>query len=259
MRFIDTHVHFDDFVREGELEALLNRAQEAQVVKLLSIGGSEAANALSLLLAEEYPGRIFGCVGYDRDLAMASPDLLGLAQYAVNPLVKAIGEAGLDYYYVPESAPQQRLLFSENLALAAKVQKPIVVHTREADDDTLALLREYAAVWKGREGMLGVVHCFTRDRAFAEQVLDLGFMISFSGIVTFNNAAVLREVAGFVPDDRLLIETDSPYLAPVPLRGRRNEPSFVVHVAKQLAELRGCSLELLAVSTSKNATALFSI
>jgi TatD DNase family protein len=135
----------------------------------------------------------------------------------------------------------------------------VVVHTRDADEDTAAILKDYANDWRGNPVRLGVLHCFTRDTAFAREVLDLGLMVSFSGIITFANADPLREVAKYVPDDRLLIETDSPYLAPVPMRGNRNEPSFVVHVAKQLAELRGCSLDFMANLTARNARTLFAL
>ena len=255
--FIDTHVHFDRFVKDGSFSELLEHAKEAKVNEMVAIGGSSEANALSLKLAEEHPGRIFGCAGYDRDEATESPDLTELRGFATNPLVKAIGETGLDYYYTAETATEQKKLFAENLALAVEFKKPVVVHTRDADDDTLALLKDYSRDWTGDAARLGVLHCFTRDTVFARKVLDLGLMISFSGIVTFANADPLREVAKYVPDDRLLIETDSPYLAPVPMRGNRNEPAFVVHVAKQLAELRGGSVDFIANLTAQNARTLF--
>lgn len=257
--FIDTHVHFDRFVTDGTFPELLIQTKEAKVLEMVAIGGSSEANALSLKLAEEHPGRIFGCAGYDRDEATKDCDLSELRSFLGNPLVKAVGETGLDYYYTAETAKEQKKLFADNLALAAEVGKPVVVHTRDADEDTVALLRDYASAWKGDAARLGVLHCFTRDTAFARRVLDLGLMISFSGIVTFANADPLREVVGYVPDDRLLIETDSPYLAPVPMRGRRNEPAFVVHVAKQLAELKGCSLDFMANRTATNARTLFAL
>ncbi len=257
--FIDTHVHFDRFVKDGTFPDLLEHAEEARVLEMVAIGGSVEANALSLKLAEEHPGRIFGCAGYDRDEAAEKPDLSALREFVADPRVKAVGETGLDYYYTAETASEQKKLFAENLALASEFKKPVVVHSRDADEDTVALLKDYAGAWKGDPARLGVLHCFTRDKAFARQVLDLGLMISMSGIVTFLNADPLREVAKYVPDDRLLIETDSPYLAPVPMRGNRNEPAFVVHVAKQLAELRECSLESLANLTAKNARRLFAL
>jgi len=257
--FIDTHVHFDRFVEEGSFPALLEHAREAKVEEMVAIGGSPEANALSLKLAEEYPGRIYGCAGLDRDEALKRPDLSELRALVQNPLVRAVGETGLDYFYTPETAAEQKRLFAENLALAAEFGKPVVVHTRDADEDTVALLKDYAQAWKAEPARLGVLHCFTRETAFARQVLDLGLMISFSGIVTFANADALRGVVRYVPDDRLLIETDSPYLAPVPMRGKRNEPAFVVHVAKQLAQLKGCSLESIANLTATNARTLFAL
>ena len=276
--FIDTHVHFDRFVKDGSFPEVLEHAGAAEVCEMVAIGGTAAANALSLKLAAEHPGRIFGCAGYDRDEALArrAPlepqnkelrtsnsegviDFAWLKKQVSNPLAKAVGETGLDYFYSAETASAQKKLFAENLALAVEFEKPAVVHTRDADEDTLAILTDFSKDWKGDPGRLGVLHCFTRDTAFAGKMLDLGLMISFSGIVTFANADPLREVAKYVPDDRLLIETDSPYLAPVPMRGKRNEPAFVVHVAKQLAELRGGSVDSVANLTARNARTLFAL
>jgi len=256
--FIDSHVHFDRFVKDGTFDEILANAKTAGVLEMVAIGGSTEANALSLKLAEEHPGCIFGCAGYDRDLATEAYDSAELREYVANPLVKAVGETGLDYYYTEDTAKEQQKLFNDNLALAAEFEKPVVVHSRDADEDTVALLKDYAGAWKG-SGCCGVLHCFTRDTAFARQVLDLGLMISFSGIVTFANADALREVVPYVPDDRLLIETDSPYLAPVPMRGQRCEPAYVVHTAKQLADLKGCSLESMANLTAINARTLFAL
>jgi TatD DNase family protein len=146
----------------------------------------------------------------------------------------------------------------DNLDIAAGLGKPVVVHSREADEDTLRLLADYAARWPRTDAAPGVLHCFTGSLSFARRLIDLGFMISFSGIVTFKNADALREVAAEVPDERLLIETDSPYLAPVPYRGKRNEPAYVLEVARLLAELRGCELETLAAYTTANALRFFS-
>jgi len=276
--FIDTHVHFDRFVKDGSFPEVLEHAGAAEVCEMVAIGGTAEANALSLKLAAEHPGRIFGCAGYDRDEALARRAPLepqnkelrtsnseGVIDFALlekqvsNPLAKAVGETGLDYFYSAETASAQKKLFAENLALAVEFEKPAVVHTRDADEDTLAILTDFSKDWKGDPGRLGVLHCFTRDTAFAGKMLDLGLMISFSGIVTFANADPLREVAKYVPDDRLLIETDSPYLAPVPMRGKRNEPAFVVHVAKQLAELRGGSVDSVANLTARNARTLFAL
>ena len=257
--FIDSHVHFDRFENDGTLAEILENAKAAEVLEMVAIGGSSEANDRSLRLAQEYPGRIFGCAGYDRDEAETEYDLSELRTYVENPFVKAVGETGLDYYYTADTAKEQKKLFNDNLMLAAEFEKPVVVHSRDADEDTVALLADYAKAWKADPARLGVLHCFTRDVKFARQMLDLGMMISFSGIVTFANADPLREVVQYVPDDRLLIETDAPYLAPVPMRGNRCEPAFVVHTAKQLAELKGVSLESMANSTATNARALFAL
>lgn len=257
--FIDSHVHFDRFVKDGSFSEILENAQQAELHEMIAIGGTADANELSLKLAGDYPGRIFGCAGYDRDEAEKELDFAALRSIVANPLVKAVGETGLDYYYTADTAKEQQALFNENLALAVEFEKPVVVHSRDADEDTIALLEEYAAAWKGGDGRLGVLHCFTRDTRFARQVLDLGLMISFSGIVTFANADALREVVSYVPNDRLLIETDSPYLAPVPMRGNRCEPAFVVHTAEKLAELKGIPLESIADLTTKNARSLFAL
>ncbi len=254
--FFDTHVHFDDFVADGSLGAILERAA-GNVSKMIAVGGSPEANELSLKLAGEFPGKIYSSVGYDRGLAGEPLDFAVLRELAAQRETVAIGETGLDYFYEPEKAKEQKELFFQCLEIAAEVQKPVIVHTRDADDDTLGMLANFSKVWKGDPSRIGVLHCFTRDLQFARALLDLGFHISFSGIVTFANADPLREVAMFVPKDRLLIETDSPYLAPVPHRGKRNEPAFVADVAKRLAEVRGCTVESLAKATMDNALHLF--
>ncbi|MBI9021334.1 MAG: TatD family hydrolase [Verrucomicrobia bacterium] len=257
--FFDTHVHFDDFAADGSLAALLDRAEVSKVWKLLAVGGSPEANELSVRLALEFPGRIFGSVGYDRGLAGEPLDFAALREQAARPETVAIGETGLDYFYEPEKAKEQKALFFQCLEIAAEVQKPVIIHTRDADDDTLGMLADFSKGWKGDPSRLGVLHCFTRDQPFARELLDLGFHISFSGIVTFANADPLRAVAKFIPEDRLLIETDSPYLAPVPHRGKRCEPAFVADTAKRLAELRGGTVESLAMATTNNALNLFGL
>jgi TatD DNase family protein len=255
--FFDTHVHFDDFVKDGTMEAVLERAEVADVGRTIAVGGSPEANELAQTLAEAHPKRIFAAAGYDRHLAGAPVDITALRQLAAKPSIAAIGETGLDYFYEPEKAKEQQRLFSQCLEIAALFRKPVIVHTRDADDDTLGMLTDFSKYLKGDPARLGVIHCFTRDRKMAKALLDLGFYISFSGIVTFANADPLREVAKFIPDDRLLIETDAPYLAPVPHRGKRCEPAFVAATAKRLAELRGCAVESLAKTTAQNAVYLF--
>lgn len=257
--FFDTHVHFDDFVKDAALTDVLARAESSNVRKMIAVGGSPEANELAQMLAEEHPERIYAAVGYDRHMADSSCDIAALRELAAKDVTVAIGETGLDYFYEPEKAKEQQRLFFQCLETAIQVRKPVIVHTRDADDDTLSILSDFSKQWKGDPASVGVLHCFTRDQKMAKALLDLGFYISFSGIVTFANADPLREVAKFVPDDRLLIETDSPYLAPVPHRGKRCEPAFVADTAKRLAELRGCAVESLAKTTMENAIQLFGL
>lgn len=257
--FFDTHVHFDDFVKDGTLEGVLERAEAAGVLKMVAVGGSPEANELAQMLSEAFPERIYAAAGYDRHMADSICDIIALRELAARPSTVAIGETGLDYFYEPEKAKEQQRLFFQCLETAIHARKPVIVHTRDADDDTLSILTDYAKHWKGDAARVGVIHCFTRDRKMATALLDLGFYISFSGIVTFANADPLREVATFIPDDRLLIETDAPYLAPIPHRGKRCEPGFVVDTAKRLAELRGCTVESLAKTTAQNAIRLFGL
>lgn len=166
--------------------------------------------------------------------------------------IVALGETGLDYHYASSTRELQMEYFQRHLAAALVVNKPVIVHTREASEDTLALLKPFC-----EQGGQGVIHCFTEDLAFARQVIGMGLYVSFSGIVTFHSAKALREVAKAVPLDRMLIETDSPYLAPVPHRGKQNEPSYVRDVAEYIADLRGLSLEFLAQQTTENFFRLF--
>ncbi len=257
--FFDTHVHFDDFVKDGTLESVLERADIANAFNMIAVGGSPEANELAQRLAGAFPKRIYAAAGYDRHMAGSICDITALRELAANDVTVAIGETGLDYFYEPEKAKEQQRLFFQCLEISIHSRKPVIVHTRDADDDTLSILTDFSKHWKGDPACLGVIHCFTRDQKMAKALLDLGFYISFSGIVTFANADPLREVAIFIPDDRLLIETDAPYLAPVPHRGERCEPAFVVDTAKRLAELRGFTVESLAKTTMENAIQLFGL
>lgn len=259
--WVDSHTHFDAFDRAGLVPRMLERAQGAGVTRMIAIGGSDEANERAVRLAKEHPGVISAVVGYDRDLATADVDagaLRGLIK-ASPGCVTGVGESGLDYHYEPDSAPAQKKLFSMMLELAAEVDRPIVVHSREADADTLDLLREYARSRKGDPAYPGVLHCFTGTYDFARKLLDLGMLISFSGILTFRNAEALRDCARRLPLDRILIETDAPYLAPAPHRGKTNEPAWVFRVAETLATIRPDRLQTIAEATTANARALFTI
>jgi len=228
-RLFDTHAHFSGTAEDA---AAVDRAATAGVVRIMAVGGSEELNAA----AAPFPVR---ALGYDRD--QAGRDLAPIGYEGV----AAVGEIGLDYHYSPDTRKAQIELFAMQLELARRIDRPIVVHTRDADADTLGLLREIPS--------RGIIHCFTGSPRFCRDLLDLGFMISISGIVTFRAADNVRESALVVPDDRLLLETDSPYLSPVPVRGTPNEPANLVHTAKFLAVLRGADYGELAETTFRNA------
>ncbi|MCX7819277.1 MAG: TatD family hydrolase [Kiritimatiellae bacterium] len=255
-RWFDSHAHVDH-LDDAAAEQMCERAAAAGVVAILAVGGTPAMNAAALRLAARRPAQVAAAVGWDRSLAGAAPSLAELRDTARRPEVVAVGETGLDYHYGRETAGAQRRLFEEVLALAAVVGKPVVVHSREAEEDTLAMLRQHGEGWRGAPGRLGVIHCFTGDWPFARALLDLGWHISFSGIVTFRHAHDLREIAAKVPEDRLLIETDSPWLSPEPRRGRPNEPARVVDVGGVVAAARGLAPAALAELTWRNAARLF--
>ena len=256
----DTHVHFDGLGTRDEADACLARAQAAGVSGMIAVGGSPEANAHALDIAGRFPATASAAVGYDRYCAVSEPPLAALDSMLANwAHIAAVGEIGLDFHYEPETKARQAGLFRQMLERARHHQLPVIVHSRESDEETLAILAEHVSLWKGPPDRVGVLHSFTGGDVFARRVLELGLHISFSGILTFRNAASLREVAKTVPDNRLLIETDSPYLAPVPLRGRKNEPAFVRYVAEVLAHVRGCPLERIAKLTTANARRLFGL
>ena len=247
MRLFDTHCHFET-ADHGEIAAILARAREAEVERLMAVGGSAALNASAVAAAELGAG-VLCAIGLDRDQAGSSSPTSQLPDTSTLPLsLSAWGEIGLDYHYSPGTRDAQLRLFAEQLEAARRRDLPVVIHTREADEDTLGLLREIPS--------RGIIHCFTGTPDAARKFLDLGFYISISGIVTFRAADNVRESALVVPDDRILIETDSPFLAPVPLRGRPNEPAFIRYVCEFLAALRKTPPEEFAEITFANATAV---
>lgn len=256
-RYIDTHAHFDDFVAEGNVGDILSRCRDAGVMRAVAIGGSLETNARALSLADEYPEMLRATIGMDRYEIKKEFDRAALRAQAEHPGVVAIGESGLDYHYEPQTRTGQRALFEEMLELAAAVHRPIVIHSREADDDTIEHLRAFVARPGVSADRPGVLHCMTGSETFARRLLDLGFYISFSGIVTFKKSEDLRAVARVVPADRILFETDAPYLAPVPMRGKRNEPAWVAYVAAALAIERNVRLQELAEQVWENASRLF--
>jgi TatD DNase family protein len=256
---IDSHCHLADPAFAGDFEAVVSRAIEAGVstgLCILAYGDENEARqaarvrrvwpALRVALgAHPHQAHVFTDRLHEVDGAIR-------AALAATPDATAIGEIGLDYHYDFSPRDVQRHVFAVQVALARETRLPIVVHTRDADDDTVALIRA-----EGAGSVRGVFHCFSGSDALARRALDLGFLLSFSGIVTFPKAGPLREIAAWVPDDRLLVETDCPYLAPVPMRGKRNEPGWVTHTAAVIAAARGVGVEEIDRVVTANFARLF--
>jgi TatD DNase family protein len=257
---VDTHVHFDLVEKDASLIDVLQRAKDAGVERVMAVGGSLDGNIRALSLAAAHSSYIFAAVGFDRccvGQTVPMPDLEIAAR--TGPAVVALGEMGLDYHYSPGTRQAQIELFGRMLDLARKLLLPIIVHSREADADTFDLVGEHARLWKGDPDRVGVLHCFTGTEEFAKRLLGIGMSLSFSGILSFRNADSLRAVARMVPARQLLIETDSPYLAPVPYRGKANEPANVRRVAEVLAEVRKQDFDAVASVTTENAVRLFGL
>lgn len=245
---VDSHCHLDDSKFAVDREQVIERALAAGVERMMAIGTGDGPPDLETAVrqADRYPF-IYATIGvHPHDAAKAAADTFaGLRDLAAHPKVLAIGEIGLDYHYDFSPRDVQRQVFAAQLEIAGESGKPIVIHTREAWDDTLAILREH---WRGA----GIMHCFTGDEQQAREALDLGFHLSFGGVLTFPKADTVRQAARITPLDRLLVETDCPYLAPVPHRGKRNEPAFVVETVRRLAEVRGCTPSEIAAATTAN-------
>jgi TatD DNase family protein len=248
---IDSHCHLDSAEFDNDRDAVVERALEAGVEHMMAIGTGNGPPDLEagLRLADKHPA-FFATIGiHPHDAAKASPaDFKHLTDLLSHPKVLAVGEIGLDYHYDFSPRDVQKSAFIQQMEIAAQAKKPIVIHTREAWEDTLALIEQH---WTPH-GIGGIMHCFSGAPAEARRALDLGFYLSFGGIVTFPKALAVQESAKSTPRDRILLETDAPYLAPVPKRGKRNEPALMVHTARKLAELRGESYEDICNATNKN-------
>jgi TatD DNase family protein len=256
---IDTHTHLDDARYNDDRDAMIARAREAGVGAFVTIGCDLSTSRAAVALADQY-SFVYASIGVHPHEVKHIGDgwYDEFRRLVKNKKVVAYGEIGLDYHYNHSSPKDQRDRFREQIQLARELNLPVIIHTREAQEDTIAILKEEKASDVG-----GVFHCFSGDAWLAKDALDLGFYLSFSGILTFQNATMLREIAKNTPLDRVLIETDCPYLTPVPHRGKRNEPAYVSYVAQQLAQIHGDTQGLSAARigelTSENAKRLFKI
>ena len=254
---VDSHCHLDRLELDrfaGGLAGVLEAASKNGVTRLLSVATDLESWPRLAGMTEPYPQVALAVGVHPSERDGRAPTVAELAALGREPRVVAIGETGLDYYYGRDFMERQQAWFRVHIAAARAVGKPLIVHTRDARADTLRLLEEEGAAEVG-----GVLHCFTEDWDMAERALALGFHISFSGIVTFKNAQQIQDVARKTPADRMLVETDSPYLAPTPHRGKPNQPAWVRHVAEFVAQLRGESLEQVAAVTSANYGRLFGV
>ena len=252
MRLVDSHCHLDFPELAADLEGILARMADNRVERAMCISVTLPDLPRVIALAERHP-QLWATVGvhpdYEDTPEPSEEDLLRLADH---PRVLAIGETGLDYYRLTGELEWQRQRFRTHIRAARRLGKPLVVHTRNAAADTLQIMAEEGAAEVG-----GVMHCFTESQAVADAAMAMNFLISFSGIVTFKNAKDLQEVARKVPLDRMLVETDAPYLAPVPHRGKTNQPAWVRHVAEFIAQLRGVTAETIAEATTANFERVF--
>ncbi len=251
---VDSHCHLDFSDFADNMDEVMARAERAGVGLMLTIGTTLARFDTVRAIAEKYE-RVYCSVGVHPHEAKAEPDTTTeqLLELAAHPKVVGIGESGLDYHYEHSPREVQKSLFRAHAAAARQSGLPLIVHTREADEDTAAILADELA--KGP--FKGLIHCFSSGAQLAENAVEMGFYISLSGILTFNAAGELRETAAKLPVERLLVETDAPYLAPVPKRGKCNEPAFVAHTAAQLAKIKGLTLDETALRTTENFLTLF--
>jgi TatD DNase family protein len=252
---VDSHCHLDRIdlaPYEGDLSAALAAAHERGITRMLCISVDRPSVDKVCAIARQYPN-VYASVGiHPLDIGEEQQSVESLCELAGNPKVIAIGETGLDYYYSKDNTAAQQQSFRTHLEASRRTRKPLIVHSRDAREDTIDIIRE-----AGDPTVGGILHCFTESWEMAEQALALNYYISFSGIITFKSAADLREVVARVPLDRLLVETDSPYLAPVPFRGKSNEPKYTREVAQCVADIKGLDLEQVAQQTSANFDRLF--
>jgi TatD DNase family protein len=256
---IDSHCHLHDAAFAGEVERVLERARQAGVERVITIGTDLAESKAAIALAEAHPN-VYATVGVaPHDNSPFSVETVHtLRELAQHPKVVALGEFGLDYHYNTWPRETQRDVFTQQLTLAAELNMPVVIHNRDADEDMLAILADFAARQTSRVGR-GVMHCFSSTLVMAQQCAELGFMISIAGPLTYPKPRALPDIVRVLPLDVLLVETDAPYLAPHGYRGKRNEPAFVRVVVEKVAEIRAESFEHIAQETTRNAERLFGL
>lgn len=260
MLLVDTHAHLDFPQFDADREQVIKRAVEGGVVAIVNAGAGLVSSQRAVALADAYP-EIWASVGVHPHEAktVTADTLTGLRELADHPKVVAVGEIGLDYYRDLSPRDVQRRVFRQQLDLAREVGRPIIVHDRQAHADVLRILRQWVGSSDGGQKPVGVVHCFSGDLGLARELIELGFYVGIDGPVTYSNAGRLREVVAGVPLERVLIETDCPYLTPHPHRGRRNEPAYVRLVAEAVAEVKGAALADVIRVTTGNARRLFDV
>ena len=253
--YIDTHAHLDMYDSASDRAQVISRAHAARVRQIITIGINLPSSRQAVAIAGQYEG-VFAATGIHPHDAKGVTDETydDLRHLTKNPRVVAIGEIGLDFFKEYSPRREQEICFRQQIQLARELRLPLIIHDRDAHDETIRILREEKA-----EDVGGVFHCFSGDYTFAGKCLDMGFYISIAGVVTFSKATLLRDVVKNIPMDRLLIETDAPFLAPVPYRGKRNEPAYVIHTGQQIADIKECPLVEVAQWTRKNAQALFKL
>ncbi len=253
LQFIDTHCHLDMEAYKNDLDEVIDRASQMGISKIITIGIDAASSQRAVRLSERYPSAYAAIGVHPHDAAQVTKnDFKTIERLALHKKVVGYGEIGLDYAKLYSAKDIQQQVFSRQLSMAKELGLPIIIHDRDAHDDTLRILKQHAPFPAG-----GVMHCFSGDVPFADNVMELGLFISIPGIVTFKNAISLQQVARVIPLQSMLIETDGPFLAPVPYRGKRNAPEFLLHTAQKIAELRNTTLAEIARATTANAQALF--
>ncbi len=255
MNLIDTHAHLNDAAFDADLNDVIDRVRQRGIRSVINVSEGVESCEKSLQQADQYP-ELFCTIGVHPHKAaeVTEEDFQKLKLLSVSPKVKAVGEIGLDFYYDYAPREIQKQVFTQFLKLGLEINLPVIIHCRDAEKEMEEIFRVL-----GHQSWRGVIHCFTGSHEFAQKMLDLGFYISFSGIITFKNANALRDVVARIPLERMLVETDSPYLTPVPYRGKRNEPVHVLYVAQQIAEIKNLSIDEIMRITTINAIQLFSL